>query len=425
MADVSDKRGAEVQETEDASGPMLSRRAALRLAGIAGAGAVLASGIGIADASIPAADVVGDSMYDYAYLRDKFKSPEFAIANRRSDSLLCFGSSEFQIKPTVVAQVPQAVFGGHDYGLDLWFVGEGYDQSLWHAIAFGAYAARLDEGRATGLYARGSRKVAFFVSPQWFFEGGVPANATRSLFSYHLWQGFCSNPNVPSESISYVKQRLGDLGIESLKLRATTRQTIPDHLNDLVLGADDALKVRMGLMSVRSSGGVEVPDCKRDPTGSEGIPDWDALWAAAVASGTAACTTNDYYIYDDYWNKHNASDYAAGKLAGFFKGRSFLKAPTEDADLACALEVANACSLEVKVVLLPVPGSWYDYEGFSYDDRQQRYALVRDACSKAGVSLADLTSYEYEPYFTCDGTHLGWTGWVAAEKALYEFARGE
>ena len=411
-------------QASGAQPPSVSRRTALRLIGLGAGGLAFGGGLAAYDMAMPQLYDRGSRMYDYAYLRDKYKSPEFAFANRQPDSLMCFGSSEFKITPDIVPQVPQAVFGGHDHAFDLWFIGEGYDQSLWHAIAFGAYASRFDIAD-TSTAPPLSRKVAFFISPQWFFEGGVPANATRALFSYHLWSAFCANANVPDDCKAYARQRLIDMGVPETSVWAATHNSILDSLNDVALSAIETEKVRNAIDGVRQTGGIELPSCKVSPSGSEGTPDWDALKAEALASGAAACTTNEYYIYDDYWNQHNASDYAAGKLEGFFKWRTLLKAPTEDADLACALEVANACSLEVMAVLMPVPGPWYDYEQFSYDDRQQRYELMRKACSDAGVSTCDLTDREYEPYFTCDGTHLGWTGWVAVEKALYEFAKGE
>jgi D-alanine transfer protein len=407
-----------------APGPVVSRRAALRLAGLAAGGVVATCGLAALDGSVPAESSKGSRMYDYAYLRDKYKSPSFAVSNMLADSILAFGSSEFKVTPDIVPQVPRAIFGNHDHGLDLWFVGEGYDQSLWHAIAFGAYAAELDRGGATGLYADGSRKAVFIVSPQWFFEGGVPANATRSLFSYNLWHAFCRNPRVSTASVDYAARRLVDMGVDSTKVWAATHNMLPDSLNDVVFEATEAFSVRRALEGVRS-GGESIPVAKGTLSAVDGVPAWDDILVQALLDGEKACTTNDYYIYDNWWTNHNASDYAAGKLAGFLSKRSFLKAPTEDADLDCALTVATDVGLDLLVVLIPCSGPWYDYEGMSTDDRARRYELIRQACSDHGTRIADLSGHEYDPYFTCDGSHLGWTGWVAVERAIYEFAKGE
>ncbi|MDD2587720.1 MAG: D-alanyl-lipoteichoic acid biosynthesis protein DltD [Atopobiaceae bacterium] len=404
--------------------PMLSRRAFLRLAGLGVGALAVGGGLAAADSAVPAASAVGPRLYDYAFVRDKFKSPAFALANRQADSILSFGSSEFRTYVSTVPQMPRAIFGDHDCGLDMWVIGEGYNQSLWHSIAFGAYAGALDDTDPGGIYADGSRKAVFIVSPQWFYEGGVPANASRSLFSYNLWHGFCANPRVSADSVAYARQRLLDLGVDSTKVWAGTHNMVTDTLNDVYLQAKEDYDVRKLLVDVRASKGDEIPSAKVGATGCEGAPDWDALWQQALADGEAHCTTNSFYIDDEVWNREDAKPYSAGTLRNYLSKRTFLKAPTEDADLDHALTVAGEVGLELLVVLLPVGGPWYDYEGFPNDDRDQRYALVRDTVSAHGTQLCDLSGYEYEPFFTCDGTHLGWTGWVAAEKAIYEFAKG-
>ena len=70
------------------------------------------------------------------------------------------GSSEFYISKNLVAQCPQAVFGESNCGIDLTYIGEAYDQSLWQTIAAGAYASRTKR-----------RQCMVFLSPQWFFRG--------------------------------------------------------------------------------------------------------------------------------------------------------------------------------------------------------------------------------------------------------------
>lgn len=406
---------------------MLTRRALLRLGGLAAGGVALASGMGALDAAVPAEAEGAGRMYEYAYLREKYPATAFMVANRLSDTLLSFGSSDFNITASVVPEVPAAVFGGHDYGVDLWYIGEADNQSLWHAIAFGAYAKALDEGAPTGCYAHGTgmRKAVFFVSPQWWLEGGIQHNAMKTLFSYNLWRNFCQNPNVTATDVSYAAQRLLANGIDAPMTWAGTKNTVPDSLNDLVLSRVDSFNVRRGLVNkVRAKGGSAMPECKKSISASEPEPDWAALKDEALVHGAFSCTSNEFYIYDTYWNKRYLADFRAGKLKDSLKKRSFLKAPTEETDFDLALTVAPEVGLDLLCILLPCAGPWWDYQGFPYDDRQQRYELMRQACASHGARVLDLTPYEYEPYFTCDGTHLGWTGWLAVEQAVYNFAMG-
>lgn len=414
--------------------PVLSRRAALRLAGVA-AGGVLSGGyLWSRDRSYPDEGARGSRMYDYHVDRAKFKSPAFMVGNRLADSILCFGSSEFSVSPNDIPEVPRALFGWHDYGLDMWEVGEGYNQCLWHAIAMGAYARALDERQAQGgtvdvaagvFDAANSRKAVFFISPQWFYEGGVPNNATQTQFGYGLWRGICQNPKVDPARLDYLAGRLRDSGIEATKVAAGLRRTLPDALNDLAYDFAESHDLKAHLVGLRKDGGDPMPAAKANISAAEGVPDWDALEAHALELARANTTTNDFGILDTFWQQHNASDFAAGKLKGFQKNRSLTKAPTEDADLACALGVANDCGFDLLCVIMPFPGDWMDYQELSRDERARRYELIREACEAAQVRVADFSGDEYTRYFNYDGTHLGWLGWLAVNRAIYEFAMGE
>ena len=67
------------------------------------------------------------------YSGTKSQSVPFTTASMSDDGHLAFGSSEFFISKDKVAQCPQAVFGENVTGVDLTYVGEAYDQSLWQA----------------------------------------------------------------------------------------------------------------------------------------------------------------------------------------------------------------------------------------------------------------------------------------------------
>ena len=273
-------------------------------------------------------------LYDYVYSGTKSQSVPFTTASMSDDGHLAFGSSEFFISKDKVAQCPQAVFGENVTGVDLTYVGEAYDQSLWQAIAAGAYAGEAK-----------NKKVMIVVSPQWFFKGN------------------------------------GDL---------RTRSRLPG----IIAGAP--LK-----STVRAAGA------------STGEPDWNALLKQADASGDAACTTNDFGIYDAYWQKNSGYHVE--------RGQNFSQADEEYADLACFLRVCREAGLEPLVTILPVHGAWYDREGVAHAERQAYYERIRGLCDDAGAAYADFSSCEYEKYFLCDTVHPGWRGWVRIEQAFYDF----
>ena len=120
-----------------------------------------------------------------------------------------------------MAQCPQAVFGENVTGVDLTYVGEAYDQSLWQAIAAGAYAGEAK-----------NKKVMIVVSPQWFFKGNGDQGKFASKFSYELYRRFANNPSISDETKAYVRSRVEALGVDAKTTAAVNRDTVLDAAND-------------------------------------------------------------------------------------------------------------------------------------------------------------------------------------------------
>ena len=329
---------------------------------------LLAAALGLAGvcAMLPAQTAYDPArLYDYVYSGTKSQSVPFTTASMSDDGHLAFGSSEFFISKDKVAQCPQAVFGENVTGVDLTYVGEAYDQSLWQAIAAGAYAGEAK-----------NKKVMIVVSPQWFFKGNGDQGKFASKFSYELYRRFANNPSISGETKAYVRSRVEALGVDAKTTAAANRDTVLD-------------------------------------AASTGEPDWNALLKQADASGDAACTTNDFGIYDAYWQKNSGYHVE--------RGQNFSQADEEYADLACFLRVCREAGLEPLVTILPVHGAWYDREGVAHAERQAYYERIHGLCDDAGAAYADFSSCEYEKYFLCDTVHPGWCGWVRIEQAFYDF----
>ena len=428
MSSADENRGG----GNESSRQELTRRAALRLAGVAAGGVLSAGFFGLQFESDPPESTRGPStlMYEYIQDRPKFKSPQFMLGNRLADSIPVFGSSDFSTLPGEIEQVPRALFGWRDHGLDFWCVGEGYNQSLWHAVAMGAYRQAVSQAAAPadalpeGVFdARTSNKAVFVISPQWFYEGGVPANATQTQFGYNLWRLLCQNPDVSPDRLDYLAARLVAEGIDAKKVAAARGATLMDRLNDAAFAFEEEHDLRSKLKYTRTQGDVILWP-KHSLRAEDGVPDWAALRSEATKQAEASSKNNDFGMLDSYWQEKNAADFAAGKLQGFLKNRTLLNAPTEDADLDCALGVASECGIDLLCVLLPYAGDWADYEQLDRGVRERRYELMRQACAAHGMRVADFTGEEYTRYFIYDGTHLGWLGWLAVEQAVYEFALG-
>lgn len=350
----------------------------------------------------------GSKLYDYVYAAGKSENVDFVANNMSADGLLCFGSSEWYISKDRVSMCPQAVFGESGAGVDMTYIGEGYDQSLWQAIAAGAYG--------TGGKVK-NRKVVLMVSPQWFFKGSGDENKFYTKFSYSLYRACMQSDQLSDKTKAYIRSRCSALGIEGDKLAAASRDTPADAINDAVFAATDSWRLRSEIENITKLAPTKSEARRQlEATGQASEPDWDALLSRAEAEGEASCTNNDFGVYDAFWEKNHTFDPELYQ--------NFDQAADEYADLACFLQVCREVGLEPLVCILPVHGQWYDVSDVSQADRQAYYERIRQICTAAGVSYADLSGFEYEKYFLCDTVHPGWKGWVRIEHAVYDFAKG-
>lgn len=343
-------------------------------------------------------------LYDYVYSGTKSESVDFTTTNMSDDGILTFGTSELYISSPLVNQCPQKVFGESVSGVDMTYVGEAFDQSLWQAIAAGAYAP-----------ASKSRKVVLMLSPQWFFKGNGQQSKFSSKFSYQLYKGFLENDSISDETKAYVRQRLETLGVDGTQIAAANDDTFVDAINDAAYQFSNDLRIRSKIDALVKGSPKNSPTRSAgEPTGE---PDWDALLSDAQAQGEQSCTNNDYGIHDAYWDKN--SQYKSEQ------NQDFVHADDEWADFQCLLKVCKEAGLEPLVVILPMHGGWYDEMGVTSDIRAQFYDQARSLCDEAGVAYADFSSCEYEKYFLCDTVHPGWIGWVRIEHAVYDFVNGQ
>ena len=356
--------------------------------------------------ALPPQDAV-DPDYDYGcvYSGVKSSSVPFMKAAMDEESMFMFGSSEFSTPPRIVPQVPAAVFGRHDWGLHPMLVGEAFDQSLWHSIALGACAQ--------GGVPR--NKVVIFVGPGWFSDEAMDAETFATRFSYSLYSGFCRNDAIPAEVKSYVRERLHELGISDTDLNAAMPVLPQDYLNGLAFSAIDDLKLRQGLRDVREKGA-------KKPTREDGAPDFEAMREQALVDAQATSTNNDWGLEDQFYA--DRLEPALADLEGARAGETYSKTKEYD-DFDCFLDIADACGIEVLVVIEPELGPYYDYIGIPAETRKACYDRIREVAASHNAEIADFSDREYVKYYLYDIVHFGTLGWTDANEAVYEFAMKE
>ena len=356
--------------------------------------------------ALPAqADVDENVDYGYVYSGVKSSSVPFMKAAMDDASLLMFGSSEFSTPARIVPQVPAAVFGKTDYGLHLMLVGEAFDQSLWHTIALGACA---QEGVPRN-------KVVIFVGPGWFADGGVDASTFATRFSYALYAGFCANEAIPEETKAYVRERLSELGVGDTELNAAEPMLPQDYLNSTAFDTIGDLKTRQGLDEVRAKGIADAPLASAPP-------DFKVLREQALDDAHHMSTNNEWGLEDHFYT--DKLEPVLEDLKGARAGETYSDTSEYD-DLDCFLDVADACDIEVLVVIEPELGPYYDYIGIPPETRKACYDRIREVALSHSAQIADFSDSEYEKYFMYDIVHFGWLGWVDAEESVWNFAMGD
>ena len=184
----------------------------------------------------------------------------------------------------------------------------------------------------------------------------------------------------------------------------------------MVFGAIDDLKIRQGLVDVRGEGMPLVDEA------SAATPDFEAMRQQAVADGAAMSTTNDWGVEDGFYTKRLAPVLADAE--GSRADETYSDTPEYD-DYDCFLDIAEACGIQVLVVIGPVMGPYYDHIGISADTRAACYDRIRAiAAEHPNVQLADFSDREYEKYFLYDIVHFGTVVWTDVDEAVYRFAMG-
>ena len=348
----------------------------------------------------------------------KFRSASVMAQNMDKDTLLVCGSSELEHGKDTDYQLIN-VFSGQEQKLMV--LGAGYYQSLYHATAVAAMEGDME-----------NRKVVLILSPQWFRKSGVKEKAYASRFSEENYVLMLQNPDIDEETRQYISDRTQKLLNIDPQTKERAARYDREYLTDTA-SAGDKIRNKLYLSFLEEKNHTMITrDLLLDDLASvfrkdkaeketEGEPDFQMLREAA-GEEASKLSSNEFYVTDDYYEKHIVSRLEDVKDEGIKTGYSV--SPEYD-DLRCFLQVCKQCGIEPLLVMLPVNGYWYDYIGFPQESREDYYGKVRDIAEEFGAETADFSGMEYEKYFMEDTVHIGWKGWVDVSEAIYKFAAGE
>lgn len=343
--------------------------------------------------------------------QSKFSSPDGIIANLNTDSLVVFGSSEFQHGSDTIFH-PKSMF--HGFSFNPMLIGAGYYQSLSHAITLASIGNSIP-----------NNKVVLFLSPTWFRREGVKDTAFASRFYESNYLGMLKNSNISEKTKNYIRNRVDTL----LSVDPSTLNRV--HLDNRVLldGTDSIMddvsySIYDKFLTERSHQGIiiqtKLANLKYNQ--NEGLKNQVLNWNKYMSKAEAVGKKNNR---NQFYMKPKSFTRIESKLKindGILTqvGFGYSNSPEYD-DLRCFMDVCHELNLKLLIVALPVNGYWFDFTGFPAAERKKYYDKIRKITTEYGAELADLSDQEYTKYFFEDGVHLGGKGWVTVNADIYNF----
>lgn len=344
---------------------------------------------------------------------EKYYSYNYIARNMAGGSLLTFGSSEFNHGGNT-RYFPKKMFAKTNENLMM--IGNAFNQTLSMATYLGALEPKM-----------GNRKVVLFLSPSWFYKGGVSQKFYTMRFSELMYIKFMENGDVPASSKKYLARRsvklINDRNVLARVKRynkvfisgsdsAADKAYIAKRLKTLNVAADKSASYALRLS------GISTMSDKKFSYDSGYEPAWSKLMASAVKADKGK-RYNRYYIDDERYRDKYAARVASVK--GGQKHTTFDKSP-EYADLRCFLDICKANDIKVLLIDLPMNGYWYDMTGLNADKRLTFVKKVdKIAADYDGCQVVKYTKQEYSKYFLLDTVHLSGKGWTMVNKDIYDF----
>lgn len=334
---------------------------------------------------------------------ERFWSSETQKLVMDKNTLPIFGSSELVSLEDYEENISSFL---NSPDMNIVTIGAGYFQSLSHTMELGAIAAKVE-----------GKKVALFLSPQWFEEMGVSKEAFPGRFGEENLLEFLANDRISDTNKTYVLDRVLTLLEDSSMQRQRAERYKNSYENKASV---DGLYTNIMRNYWKLRGKYSV--CRQIDEMSQNVPevdlkhmDFKEMLLVAEKQGKNNCTNNDFGIYDEYWDTYVEERYKAGEVKE--KAEVYTDS-IEYEDLRCFLQVAKELGIDVILVSIPVNEAWYTFQGMLCDKYYENIKMISKEYDN--VVLVDMTKYADEKYFLKDVMHLGWKGWVRVNETLYK-----
>lgn len=333
------------------------------------------------------------------------------------DILPVYGSSEFSAESEFH---PSKIFDGKPDGFVPFLIGRGGSQSLVHVLSLAAQGETL----------RG-KKIAVILSPQWFTPEGITSQYLDQNFSPLQAYQILEDPTISKDLKQEIENRLLEFPEVMSKYPTLKRNllldqdtmslSVPRQVEARIAGRIEHLGLTVqDLYDTASFVPLVHEDRIQKNAGSDSSWsfDWDKLRELAQKQGTEATGNNPFGILDSYYTKYIEPQLAQNKGV---ESKAKLYPSPEYQDLQLLMKVLKEREAQALFVIVPVNGPWYDYIGFSRQERTAYYSRVAQMIKQSGFEVADFSGHEYDRNFLQDTMHIGWKGWVYIDEALDRF----
>jgi len=325
-----------------------------------------------------------------------------------------YGSSEMSY---INKYQPAKIFTP-ETGFTPFLVGRGGTQTLIHVLNF----------TALGEEVRG-RKLAIFLTPQWYGPGGIPQSTFEGNFSpLHAYE-MLRDPELSSSLKQEIAKRIlqfpgayKDYPMLERMLTAETKPSWSSMLTRIIFGFP--AQMEYAALSYQDAAKTEMNVNKLEAIPaqtSENLRlDWAKLRTDAIEDAKNSSNNNPFGMDNNFYLQYIKPKLQETKNSD--KNATLFPSP-EYEDLTLLMKVLKEKGANPLFVLIPMNGRWSDYTGFSRTERQACYQRLAQMIQNEGFQLADFTANEYEEYYLRDPWHLSWKGWIDVDEALDKFYR--
>lgn len=270
-----------------------------------------------------------------------------------------------------------------------------------------------------------NKKVVFIISPQWFVKDGVNKQYFDAYFSeIQTYQWLLSLKKIePADQ--YFASRLttyekvwrrknlfsmlkrvanGELPTEQQKNWASISYRMLNREDELFSPLDIISKNRQIQKAT-----VQLPSAYSN----------DALTQLAIENGKQHTTNNPFDIDNQFFSKRLKKKVASLKASQIHFDYQY---SPEYSDFQLVLDQLAKEKAEPLFIIPPVNKKWSEYTGLSLQMLQGFSKKINYQLRQQGFThIADFTKDADVPYFMSDTIHLGWLGWLSADRYIKPF----